>query len=143
MRLTGVDVGIKTRVTLSNGYKFNSSYWQLANMLANTYDIICTETLSNIGYNPSASSPMLIEFLADIGKRCRRFGKIHIQIDKYFPSTIMCCFCKAKTGPNSFDKLNIRRWICATCNSVHDRDVNAAINIRNEGLRIFSLTRDK
>ncbi len=39
--------------------------------------------------------------------------------------------------------LDIRTWTCSKCNNQHDRDINAALNIRNEGLRILSLgTRD-
>ncbi|MFX0138352.1 MAG: zinc ribbon domain-containing protein [Candidatus Hodarchaeota archaeon] len=34
--------------------------------------------------------------------------------------------------------LNERKWICSDCNTEHDRDINAAINIRNKGLEILS-----
>ncbi|MBO4910166.1 MAG: transposase, partial [Lachnospiraceae bacterium] len=35
--------------------------------------------------------------------------------------------------------LSIRKWICPKCNNEHDRDINAAINIRNEGMRYLSI----
>lgn len=67
-------------------------------------------------------------------------GKTYLEIDRWFPSSKTCNVCL-----NKVDSLNleIRNWTCSKCNSQHDRDINAAINIRNEGLRILSLgTRD-
>jgi putative transposase len=67
-------------------------------------------------------------------------GKTYIEIDRWFPSSKTCNVCL-----NKIDSLllNVRNWTCNKCNTQHDRDVNAAINIRNEGLRILSLgTRD-
>mgnify|MGYP000917860336 CR=1 FL=1 len=63
--------------------------------------------------------------------KAERYGKQVIQIDKYFPSTKRCSTC----GVVGDDKpLNIRKWTC-TCGVTHDRDINAAINIKNEGLK--------
>jgi putative transposase len=68
------------------------------------------------------------------------FGKIYIEIDRWFPSSKTCNVCLNKVDSLPLD---IRNWTCCKCNTQHDRDVNAAINIRNEGLRILSLgTRD-
>jgi putative transposase len=67
-------------------------------------------------------------------------GKIYLEIDRWFPSSKTCNICLNKVDSLP---LNVRNWTCSRCNTQHDRDVNAAINIRNEGLRILSLgTRD-
>jgi len=67
-------------------------------------------------------------------------GKTYLEIDRWFPSSKTCNVCLNKVDSLS---LEIRNWACNKCGTQHDRDVNAAINIRNEGLRILSLgTRD-
>ena len=61
-------------------------------------------------------------------------GKSLVKIDKWFPSSKMCYVCGAI---NSELTLADREWTCESCNTHHDRDMNAAINICNEGLRIL------
>jgi putative transposase len=64
--------------------------------------------------------------------KCELYGRTLILIDKYFPSSKLCSVCGFK---NDDLKLKDRKWKCMNCNEVHDRDVNAAINILNEGLK--------
>lgn len=53
-------------------------------------------------------------------------------IDKFYPSSKLCNCCVYK----KIDlRLEERTWICPICNTYHDRDINASINILNEGLR--------
>ena len=61
-------------------------------------------------------------------------GKIVLQIDRFYASSKICNNCKDK---NIMLTLNERSWVCNKCGTVHDRDINAAINIRTEGLRIL------
>ena len=63
-------------------------------------------------------------------------GKTYIEVDRWFPSSKTCNVCL-----NQVDSLplEVRSWTCEHCQTTHDRDINAAINIRNEALRILSL----
>ena len=62
-------------------------------------------------------------------------GKKLITIDKWFPSSKTCRHCGYV---NSDLTLKDREWICPSCGEKIDRDVNAAINIKTEGLRNVS-----
>lgn len=64
-------------------------------------------------------------------------GKQLIKIDKWYPSSKRCCVCG-----NDYKELTLseRNWTCRHCSTVHDRDVNAAINIKNEGCRLLGIT---
>ena len=67
-------------------------------------------------------------------------GKVYLEVDRFFPSSKTCNVCLSQVGNLP---LEIRSWTCSSCSTHHDRDINAAINIKNEGLRILSLgTRD-
>lgn len=67
-------------------------------------------------------------------------GKVYLEVDRFFPSSKTCNVCLNQVGSLPLD---VRSWTCSSCSTHHDRDINAAINIRNEGLRILSLgTRD-
>lgn len=59
----------------------------------------------------------------------------YIKIDRFFASSQMCSNC-GFANPNVKD-LSIREWVCPECATIHDRDVNAAINILNEGLKLL------
>lgn len=63
-------------------------------------------------------------------------GKQYIEIERWFPSSKTCHVCLNRVDNLSLD---VRAWTCKHCGTHHDRDVNAAINIRNEALRILAL----
>ncbi|QSV54693.1 MAG: IS200/IS605 family element transposase accessory protein TnpB [Dolichospermum sp. UKL201] len=62
-------------------------------------------------------------------------GKIYQEVDRFFPSSKTCHVCLNQVGKLPLD---IRYWTCEKCQSKHDRDINAAINLRDEGLRIMT-----
>jgi putative transposase len=76
---------------------------------------------------------MFVNFLAY--KLERKEGKL-VEIDRFFPSSKKCSCCGYVMDELP---LNIREWNCPSCGTHHDRDSNAALNIRAEGIRISSM----
>ena len=64
-------------------------------------------------------------------------GKKLIKVDKSFPSSQLCSVCGEQNTLINDD--SIRKWDCPVCGTHHSRDVNAAINIKNEGLRMLGI----
>jgi putative transposase len=62
-------------------------------------------------------------------------GKIFIRIGRFYPSSKSCSVCGFVADKMP---LKIRSWTCPSCKTLHDRDVNAAKNIRDEGLRMLA-----
>lgn len=48
-------------------------------------------------------------------------------------STVTCSYCLNKTGPQGLRQLDVREWTCKHCNSTHDRDINASLNLLRMG----------
>ena len=71
------------------------------------------------------------ELLRMIAYKMKREGKYFIQIDTFYPSSKTCSCCGFKLD------LATREWTCPHCGAHHDRDGNAAANIRVEGIRIL------
>ncbi len=74
---------------------------------------------------------MFVNFLSY--KLDRKGGKL-VEIDRWFPSSKTCSVCLHQV---SFMSLDVREWTCSHCGTHHDRDGNAATNIRNEGIRML------
>ncbi|MER6176686.1 transposase [Streptosporangium sp. NPDC001681] len=77
------------------------------------------------------------QFVAMLEYKAARYGRTFVKIDRWFPSSKLCSACG--TVADSMP-LKVRSWVCA-CGAVHDRDVNAAINILTEGQRIVAAGR--
>lgn len=114
---------------------------KLSYSLVTTYDVICLETLNmkhmsqllSLGKstmdNGFGMFKHMLEYKAKENSHCSI-----VYIDKWFPSTKMCHVCGNKINTIT---LSDREWICEYCHTHHNRDINASINILNEGLRLY------
>jgi len=111
---------------------------KISNEITNQYDIICLETLNvksmvkNHKLAKSIADVAWNEFMRQLEYKATWRGKTVIKIDKWFPSSQICSYCGANTGKKP---LSVRKFECPECHKKDiDRDINAAINIRNYGL---------
>lgn len=101
------------------------------------FDTICVEDLNIVGMkqNPNLSKAISdvswSEFLRMLEYKAEWNGKNLIRIDRFAASSKLCSNCG-----HIFKELtlSIREWICENCGAYHDRDLNAAINIKKLGL---------
>lgn len=59
--------------------------------------------------------------------KATRYGRTLIKIGRFEPTSQTCSTCGVKDGPKP---LHVREWTCTACGAVHDRDHNAAINVK-------------
>ena len=116
----------------------NDYLHKISNEITNRYDIICVETLNvkgmftNHRLAKSIADVAWSEFIRQLEYKSLWKGKTFIKIDKWFPSSQICSICGANTGKKH---LNVRKFDCPYCETKNiDRDINAAINIRNYGI---------
>nr|WP_241766296.1 transposase [Borrelia crocidurae] len=67
------------------------------------------------------------EFVRQLSYKSEWFKSYLHRVDRYFPSSKLCNNCGIK---NTTLKLSDIRWSCRSCNTLHDRDVNAALNLK-------------
>lgn len=115
---------------------------KLSTEIIKNHDIICIEDLNTKGMlrnhklAKSISDVSWSSFVTKLQYKAEWYGREIIKVDKWFPSSQICSECGHKDGKKSLD---IREWTCPICNTQHDRDINASINILTEGLRIQAL----
>lgn len=115
---------------------------KLSRKLVNENQVIVVENLAvknmvkNHHLAKSISDCGWSEFTRQLKYKAEKDGKTYLEIGRFFPSSKTCHICL-----NQVDSLplDVRNWECPTCKTKHDRDVNAAINIRDEGLRVLAL----
>lgn len=108
--------------------------------ITNAYDLVCIEDLNMqsmsqaLNFGKSVSDNGWGMFTTFLQYKLDEAGKQLIKIDKFFASSQICSLCGYKNSETK--DLSVRAWDCPECGTHHDRDVNAAINIRNEGMRL-------
>lgn len=135
----------KYRKVVARGYERVSNSRQdflhnLSRKLVNENQVVVVESLHLLGM---VRNHNLAKAISDAGwgtftnflayKLEQKGGKL-VEIDRWFPSSKLCsnCYYQIEELP-----LNIREWTCPSCRIHHDRDGNAATNIRAEGIRIL------
>ena len=110
---------------------------KLSTNLVKNHDIICIEDLSskNLMKNrklaKSIGDVSWSEFVGQLHYKTDWYNKKLVTISRWYPSSQICSDCGFSSGKKP---LSVREWTCTNCGSHHDRDINASINILNEGL---------
>jgi putative transposase len=115
---------------------------KLSRKLVDENQVIVVENLAvrNMVKNPKLSKSISDagwgQFCTMLKYKSEWEGKTYIEVDRFYPSSKTCNNCLNRVDSLS---LNIRNWQCPKCGERHDRDINAAKNIRDEGLRILAV----
>ena len=120
----------------------NDYIHQVSRKLANEYDYIFVETLDmeqmskELRLGKSTKDNAYSAFLEKLSYKLKMQGKKLIKVNKWFPSSKRCNACGYIKENLT---LNDRLWICPKCGSYLDRDINAAKNIRDEGIKYVNV----
>ncbi len=117
---------------------------KLSRGLADSYDVIGIEdidmkAISNKGFgNGKATMDNGYGmFTTMLGYKLSWNGGQLVRVDRFYPSSQTCSCCGHRNP--AVKNLKIRKWICPECGVIHDRDINAAVNIKNEAIRLLGL----
>ena len=135
----------KARIKLAKVYKTINDRKQyylhyVSNSLIDENQVICMEDLNVKGMikNHKLAESILEmnfgEFRRILEYKARWYNRKIVFVDRYYPSSKTCSCCGYKYKDLTLD---IREWSCPNCGNHHDRDINAATNILNEGMRII------
>ena len=96
-------------------------------------DLNVSGMLKNHKLAKSIQELSLNRFKTILKYKAEWYGREVIEVSRWFPSSKLCNCCGYK---NQELELKDREWVCLKCGIKHDRDLNAAKNIRDEGIRI-------
>ena len=108
--------------------------------------VICIEDLNVSGMMKNRHLSKAIAdagwnmFAAFLNCKAEKYGHTVAKVSRWYPSTQTCSACGYRLIGSDKLKLSDRSWKCPQCGAEHDRDINAAMNIRAEGLRLLEDT---
>ncbi|PJE78767.1 hypothetical protein CI610_02290 [invertebrate metagenome] len=132
----------KARITLAKAHEHvanarNDFQHKLSRQLIDENQAVIVETLKaknmmkNRRLSKAIADASWFSFIEKLRYKAEQEGKHLVKIDQWFASSKTCSVCshKEKEMP-----LSVRKWECPVCHTIHDRDINAAINIRHQGI---------